>query len=132
MRRPAIAALAEINVTPLIDVMLVLLIVFMLVAPLATRSLDVGLPEKARGGDVVARPPALVVGVDPTGLTLNGTPVASIAELRVRLRDVLASRADRTVFVNAAGGVSFGDVVDVLDVVRGAGADRLGVTTSRH
>lgn len=130
-RRPVVAAVAEINVTPLIDVMLVLLILFMLVTPQAARGLDVGLPREGGPGVDDERTPALVVEVRAAGLALNGTPMATPAELGDRLRDLLASRPDRTVFVRPEG-VAYRDVVAVLDVVTGAGADRVGLVSARR
>jgi biopolymer transport protein ExbD len=125
-RRPPVAALSEINITPLIDVMLVLLIIFMVVTPVATKSLDASLPSSDQGKSTPA-PQALVLEVGPDRLALNQTTLTGLDELAEKLRDTFLARSDKTLFVRAEASVRYADFVSALDVARGAGAQRIGI-----
>jgi biopolymer transport protein ExbD len=122
---------AEINITPLIDVMLVLLILFMLVAPGSRRGLDVALPQPAPPRSL-AGPAPLVLEIDAGGMRLAGRPIATLTSLAVELDEQMHARADRTLLVRAHAPLAYGRVVAALDVARSAGVQRIGILSSQH
>jgi biopolymer transport protein ExbD len=118
----------SMNVTPLVDVVLVLLIIFMVVTPLLTKQLWLNVPPKA--DDLPVPPdaaPPIVLRLEVNGTTsVNGEAVA-LEELGPQLQRMLNARADKVVFFDAASGVPYGRAVEVLDRVRGSGVETLAV-----
>lgn len=117
---------ADINVTPLIDVLLVLLIIFMLVAPVAPRALEASLPSRSEGPSDSA-PASLVLEVRADTFALNTSPVLTLKELERRLRAAFATRGDGTLFVRVEGGVAYERAVAAIDAAHGAGSSRIGL-----
>src|SRR5688572_12226842 len=119
--------LAEINIVPLVDVVLVLLLIFMLTAPMMYRGIDVNLPRS--GGKPTAVEERLVLTITKDRLLyLNERPLP-LANLEARLRDLLRDRADRTLFIKADKDLAYGHVVETMDRVRRAGVERVGMVT---
>jgi len=115
-----------INVTPLVDVVLVLLIIFMVVAPMLDLRLGVGLPAERTDVDPIEPEEQLVVDLEPDGqVTLNGE-VVERSRLAAVLGPAIRARRDRTVFFRGDPDVFYGDAVRILDIVRGAGAQTIG------
>ena len=120
-------SLAEINIIPLVDVVLVLLLIFMLTAPMMYRGIDVNLPKAATKPTAVEERMVLTVTKDRT-LYLNDKAVP-LATLDTQLRDAFKSRTDKTLYLKADAGLTYGAVVETMDRVRRAGIDRLGMVT---
>ena len=119
--------LAEINIIPLADVTLVLLLIFMLTAPLMYRGIDVNLPRASSKPTAVEERMVLTVTKDQS-LYLNDRRLAPTG-LEVALRQAFANRTDKTLYLKADAGLSYGAVVDTMDRVRRAGIERLGMVT---
>jgi len=118
---------ADINVTPLVDVVLVLLIIFMIATPIVLNQLAASVPQTVEA----PRPPPvheLVVGYRAGVVLLNAEPVTE-SELVSKVRAELAQRRDRTVFFDVDDDANYGDAVRLLDLVRGTGARTLALVT---
>lgn len=123
--------LADINVTPLVDVMLVLLIIFMITAPMLHQGVEVALPRAEAETLPLRVDDPLVLSVNRDGLVyIQDTPVhpTQIAE---RLLPMLEARGDDTVFLKGDRNVDYGRVIEVLDLLHQAGVTRIGMITER-
>jgi len=120
--------LAEINVTPLVDVVLVLLIIFMVTAPMLQMGIDVNLPRvKSKSVDVTEEKLVLTI-TEAREIFLNKTKM-QLGELNFKLEAIFSNRIDREVFLRADRNVPYGFVVEVMSEVRKAGVDKLGMIT---
>lgn len=121
-------SMAEINVTPLVDVMLVLLIIFMVTAPMLSMGIDVNLPRvKSKSIDLAEE--KLILSINENReIFLNKTRLP-VQDLNAKLAAIFAARIDREVFLRADKNVPYGFVVEVMSEIRKAGVDKLGMIT---
>ena len=125
---------SDINVTPMVDVMLVLLIIFMVVTPMLQHGVSVDLakvnsPEQMPDAD---KEDALLVSVTRDGQVYFGSDQISVDNLTNKVKDRLANKPDKRVYVKADMRARFGGVVQVVDAVRAAGVDDLGLLTEQR
>ncbi len=120
--------LAQINVTPFVDVMLVLLIIFMITAPMMEKGVDVALPEVENAPNLAALKEPLVVTVTRKGeISVGNNKVASPAKLTPVLKQILSEREEQGVFLEADKAVPYGRVVQVMAAIKRAGVSKLGM-----
>ena len=120
--------MADINVTPLVDVVLVLLIIFMVTAPMLQMGIDVNLPRvKAKSIDVAEE--KLILTITPAKEIFINKNKIPMRDLRTKLESIFTSRTDREVFMRADKTVPYGFVVEVMSEIRKAGVDKLGMIT---
>jgi biopolymer transport protein TolR len=119
----------EINVTPMIDVLLVLLIIFMMIIPMSRKAIDLQLPDPTPAPpNTGPPPPQIVLEVLPGNVFKVNTQPVSKADLPAKLKQIYTGRPEKVIFVKGAEkGVTYGDVMWAMDVARGAGAIIIGV-----
>jgi len=120
--------MAEINVTPLVDVMLVLLIIFMITAPMLQHELDVNLPVAA-GVPQVTTEDQVVLTVNKQGSIYLDQTVYTLDTLRPKLQTLYQTRRNKDIFLRADADVPYGKVIQVMDEVKKAGILKLGMMT---
>ncbi len=126
------SSLSEINVVPLVDVMLVLLIIFMVTAPMMQQGLQVNLPQSRRASPVTAQPIYVTVPADfsRTRTVQLDKESMRIDVLEERVRQALLSRDDKSVFIRADADARLQDIVTVCDRLKAAGVEKVGVMTT--
>jgi biopolymer transport protein TolR len=118
------AMMGEINVTPLVDVILVLLLVFMVTAPMMSRGIDVALP--AANQPQIQQEDRITVSVNKEGGIYVGDRPVNIVLLEDQIRGLTSGRPEAVVYLRADEGLRYGQVIKVVDVIKHAGVDRIG------
>jgi len=126
---------SEINVTPMVDVMLVLLIIFMVVTPMLQSGVSVALPKTLNPEEdqAINKESALVLAIPENGLYYLGKDSITRDRLTEKIKGVLENRKleDRVVYVKGGNNVSYGSIVDAVSAIREAGIDRIGLVTEK-
>jgi biopolymer transport protein ExbD/biopolymer transport protein TolR len=124
---------SDINVTPMADVMLVMLIIFMVVTPMLSKGFDVDKVKTVNAIDMPAadRDDAILVAVTRDGKFYLGQNKVTVEELATKVGELVASKSDKTIFVKGDARAKYGDVKDVVDNIRTAGVDKIGLLTER-
>ncbi len=124
---------SDINVTPMADVMLVLLIIFMVITPMLQKgvSVDMAKAENPRSMQDADKEDAVVLAVTRDGKVYLGSDLVRLDEITTKVKDRISSKLDKTVYVKSDRLAKYGDVVAVVDNVRAAGVDSLGLLTEK-
>jgi biopolymer transport protein TolR len=118
---------SDINITPLVDVVLVLLIIFMVITPLLQMGYDVKVPPKSTNPNPTIDPDQLIVSLTAQNKIFLNKQELTAPQLATQLSSILKNRRDRTVFFSGDDGSSYGEVARIMDMCRAAGATNIGI-----
>ena len=124
-------AMSNINITPYIDILLVLLIIFMVITPIRQMDLEVKVPQSSDdSGPAAPDPNVIVVSISDTAqIAINGLD-QTLGRLGDELQKIYSSRSNKSMFISASAKLPYGDIVRVIDIAKGAGVGDIGLITS--
>ena len=127
------AQMSAPNVIPMADIMLVLLIIFMVVTPMLTKGLSVELAKVNNPNDMpnADKDDAVIVGISQSGDIFLGNNKTDISQVADQVRDRISNKLDKTIYVKSDGRAKYGEVVKVVDEIRSAGVDNVGLLTDK-
>jgi len=133
LKKQAPGAVSDINVTPLVDVMLVLLIIFMVITPMLQKgvSVDIARVNNPRTMQAADKEDATVLAITRDGKIYLGSDTITMDKITGKVKDRVADKLDKTVYIKSDARAKYGDVVSVVDAVRAAGVDTIGLLAEK-